>query len=269
MNWWNKFLLWLVTEIDQLRTDGNALFKKYHWAPDLPDARDYPYEQLSLSVYPPQVDLRPLCSAVEDQGQLGSCTGNAIVGAMEVLENIARQVFVDLSRLFVYYNERAMEGTIRTDSGASIRDGIKTLTVYGVCTEKLWPYIISKFTKKPLASCYTDGLTRKVSVYQRLSTLLDMKNCLAAGFPFVFGFSVYTSFESPEVAVTGVVNLPLKGEKLLGGHAVLCVGYDDTTQRFLVRNSWGPGWGQRGYFTIPYNYLTNTGLASDFWVVRK
>jgi C1A family cysteine protease len=188
---------------------------------------------------------------------------------MECLENIEKQSFTDLSRLFVYYNERVMEGTVRQDAGASIRDGIKTLVQKGVCTEALWPYDISKYKVKPTAECFYNGATRKVVTYSRIETLLDMQNCLAAGFPFVFGFSVYDSFESATVAQTGIVNLPAKGEKLLGGHAVLCVGYDNATQRFLVRNSWGTGWGQQGYFTMPYAYLTNRNLSDDFWTIRK
>jgi C1A family cysteine protease len=242
--------------------------KKYHWIPDLPDHRDFIYKAAPISI-PSKTDLRPLCSSVEDQGNLGSCTGNALVGAIEVLENIEKASFVDLSRLFVYYNERAMEGTIKQDAGAVIRDGVKTLVKSGVCTEKLWPYNIARFKYKPTKPCFADGLTRTVSMYSRLNTTSDMRNCLAAGFPFVFGFSVYESFESDAVAKTGVVPMPGKGEQLLGGHAVLAVGYDDTTQHFIVRNSWGADWGDQGYFTIPYAYLADRNLSDDFWTVRK
>jgi C1A family cysteine protease len=188
---------------------------------------------------------------------------------MEVLENKYHAQFVDLSRLFVYYNERAMEGTVKSDSGAYIRDGIKTLVVNGVCTESLWPYSISKFKNKPTKSCFKDGLTRTVKKYMRLQTLADMKNALALGFPFIFGFSVYESFESDTITHTGVVPMPSPGEKMLGGHAVLAVGYDDTTQRFLVRNSWGTAWGMKGYFTTPYAYLTDRDLSDDFWLVQS
>ena len=105
--------------------------------------------------------------------------------------------------------------------------------------------------------------------YQRVTqVLLQMKGCLASGFPFVYGFTVYESFESDAVAKTGVVPMPAPTEKVLGGHAVVAVGYDDSTQRFIVRNSWGPGWGMGGYFTIPYAYLTDSNLADDFWTVR-
>jgi C1A family cysteine protease len=245
-----------------------TVMKRYNWEPDLPDQRDYAYKP-TVGAIPRKMDLRKLCSPVEDQGNLGSCTGNALVGAMEVLENLGKTTFVDLSRLFVYYNERVIEGTVRQDSGAMIRDGVKTLAKMGVCKEQLWPYNIAKFKSKPTKGCFSEGLSRKVSVYSRLETTDDMRNCLASGFPFVFGFSVYDSFESDEVAKTGTVPMPGKKEKLLGGHAVLAVGYDDDSKRFIVRNSWGSGWGDKGYFTIPYAYLANRNLSDDFWQIKK
>lgn len=174
-----------------------------------------------------------------------------------------------MSRLFVYYNERALEGTIRSDSGAAIRDGIKTLSKQGCCPETEWPYVISKFENKPPVNCYTDGLKHIIQSYYRILTLNDMKTCLASGFPFVFGFTVYESFESTAVAQTGIVPMPAKNEQVLGGHAVLAVGYNDAQQRFTVRNSWGAAWGMKGYFTIPYAYLTNTSLASDMWYISR
>jgi len=240
---------------------------KYNWIPDLPDHRDLMYSLADVGI-PQKVDLRLDCSAVETQGRLGSCTGNAIVGAMEYISNKNKKQFVDLSRLYVYYNEREMEGTIGRDSGAMLRDGIKSMVDYGVCTEELWPYDINQFTVKPSEACYIDGAKRKVTSYMRLNTLEDMKNCLSDGFPFVFGFSVYSNFES-EVGKTGIGNLPTEGDSLLGGHAVLCVGFDDETQRFIIRNSWGSGWGTGGYFTMPFEYLTNRNLSDDFWTIRN
>ena len=242
--------------------------RRYTWKPDIPDQRDYKYKKVKVAL-PTKVDLRTQCSPVEDQGQLGSCTANALVGALEFLELKNKVSFSDLSRLFVYYNERLIENTVNSDSGAMIRDGIKTLASQGVCSEPEWPYVITKFKSKPTSKCYTDALGHKISLYQRLNTLSDMKNCLAAGVPFVFGFTVYDSFESSTVAKTGVVNLPAKTEKVLGGHAVCAVGYDDSTNRFIVRNSWGTSWGQKGYFTIPYDYLANRNLSDDFWQIQK
>ena len=243
----------------------------YGWVPDVPDQRDYLLSAI-LKVparLPGKVDLRPLCSKVEDQGNLGSCTANALVGAIELLENKDKVSFADFSRLFIYYNERAIEHTINSDSGAMIRDGIKTMAKQGTCTEKSWPYNTAKFKVKPTAACYREALNHQITSYFRILTLDQMKACLAAGFPFVFGFAVYESFETQRVARTGVVPMPKAGEQLLGGHAVLAVGYDQASQRFIVRNSWGTGWGMKGYFTIPYKYLGNTDLADDFWTIRK
>jgi C1A family cysteine protease len=241
----------------------------YGWKPDLPDHRDYLYEVKEGITLPKIVDLRSGCSPVEDQGQLGSCTANALVGALEFLEVLEKLPFADLSRLFVYYDERAIEGTISQDSGAQIRDGVKVLASQGVCPEAEWPYNVAKFKNKPTAQCYADALKHKIAQYQRLNTLVDMQNCLASGFPFVFGFTVYSSFESSQVAQTGIVNLPAKHEQVLGGHAVMAVGYNETQQRFIVRNSWGIAWGQKGYFTIPFAYLENSNLSSDFWMITR
>ncbi len=248
----------------------NKVISGYGWHPDLPDQRDRLYAAIAAPPrkLPGAVDLRPGCSTVENQGQLGSCTANALAGDLEFLEKKAGQPATDLSRLFIYYNERGIEGTVAQDSGAQLRDGIKTLAKQGVCPEQEWPYVISKFAVKPPAACYRDGLKHQITSYHRIVTLLEMRRCLVEGYPFVFGFTVYESFESPAVAKTGVVNLPKPKEKTLGGHAVMAVGYDDAAQRFVIRNSWGADWGQRGYFTMPYGYLENRNLSDDFWTIR-
>ena len=136
--------------------------------------------------------------------------------------------------------------------------------------EKSWPYVISKFTNKPTDSCYKEATGNKAVKYQRLMrTLYDFKSCLASGFPFVGGFSVYESFESNEVAQTGKMPMPTANEQLLGGHAVMFVGYDDSINCWIVRNSWGNKWGDKGYFYMPYEYLLNRNLSDDFWVIQK
>ncbi len=244
---------------------------RYGWVPDLPDHRDLLYGAVRLAppVLPEHVDLRPTCSPVENQGNLGSCTGNALAGALEFLEQKDKISFIDLSRLFIYYNERVIEGTIRSDSGAMIRDGIKTLKKQGVCSEKKWPYVISKFATKPSSACYKEAMNHQITSYRRILTLNEMRMCLAEGFPFVFGFTVYESFESQEVAQTGIVHMPQPNEGAIGGHAVLAVGYDDAGKRFIIKNSWGAGWGKNGYFTIPYDYVADRNLSDDFWTIRK
>jgi len=242
----------------------------YGWVPDRPDYRDKLYSAIAAppKKLPRKVDLCAGCSTVEDQGQLGSCTANALAGNLEFLYQKVERPVKDLSRLFIYYNEREMEGTIGEDAGAMIRDGVKSLVNLGVCTEKKWPYTISKFTKKPSAACYQEAGRHKVTSYHRILTLQQMKQCLAEGYPFVFGFSVYEGFESQAVAKTGKLDLPKPGEKQLGGHAVCAVGYDDATKRVLVRNSWGADWGIKGHFTMPYDYISNDNLADDFWTIR-
>ena len=244
---------------------------RYGWLPDLPDHRDHYYAAPVewVGALPPSTDLRAQCPPVYDQGQLGSCTANAIAGAIEF--DRLKQKVTDFtpSRLFIYYNERVIERTVDIDSGAQIRDGIKSVAKQGDCPETEWPYVIAKFKTKPPAKCYADALQYRVLSYQRLVPLLSqLKGCLASGYPFVFGFTVYESFESPQVARTGHASLPGAGERAIGGHAVAAVGYQDAKQWFLIRNSWGNRWGLKGYFTLPYAYLTDENLASDFWTIR-
>src|SRR5579863_8609626 len=143
--------------------------QSYGWIPDRPDHRDYLYSSIAAKVkLPAKVDLRTEDSPIENQGQLGSCTANALAGNIQFLEEISGQVYKDVSRLFIYYNERAAEGTVRFDSGAMIRDGIKVLAKYGVCAESSWPYDISQFTHKPTAACYKAGLKHRITSYHRL-----------------------------------------------------------------------------------------------------
>ena len=249
----------------------NYKISRYGWLPDLPDHRDHLYAAPveMLAMLPARTDLSPNCPTVYDQGQLGSCTANAIAAAIEF--DRLKQKLPDFtpSRLFIYYNERVIEHTVDLDSGAQIRDGIKSVNRQGDCPEPEWPYVIAKFKTKPLTKCYADARKYKVVSYRRLIQMLSqLKGCLASGYPFVFGFTVYEGFESEQVAQTGHASLPRPGEQAIGGHAVMAVGYDDAKQWFIIRNSWGDQWGMKGYFTLPYAYLTDENLASDFWTIR-
>ena len=247
--------------------------KRYGWSPDVPDGRDHLYgaPEHVIAKLPARVDLRKHCPEVWDQGDLGSCTGNAIAAALEFdqIKQGSKRPWIP-SRLFIYYNERVIENTVESDSGAQIRDGMKSVAKQGACPEKQWPYDIERFRDKPGKKCY-DAAAKHVAIrYQRLAqTLGQLKGCLAEGFPFVFGFVVYESFESPKVAKTGDAPMPRAREKQLGGHAVLAVGYDEGRQHFMIRNSWGTSWGKKGYFTLPYPYLLQSSLSSDFWTVRS
>lgn len=245
--------------------------QRYGWRADLPDHRDHIFSAhwLDLLKLPQSVDLRASCPPVYDQGQLGSCTANAIAGALEFDQIKQKEQAFTPSRLFIYFNERLKEGTVNSDSGAAIRDGIKSVNKQGACPEQEWPYNIAQFAAQPPAQCYQDALLHRSLSYQRVpQSLPQMKAVLASGSPFVYGFTVYESFESAEVAATGIVPMPGHNESVLGGHAVLCVGFDDAKQVFICRNSWSAQWGDQGYFYMPYAYLLSRGLASDLWTIR-
>lgn len=260
---------------------------KFNWHPDIPDFRDFKYalHKLKLSpipvILPPKVDLRPFCSPVFNQGQYGSCTSQSLAAHLEFLElkeihdNIVApeefdpKSFIPFSRLFIYYNERVIENTVNTDAGAQIRDGIKSLMEWGDCKESNWCYIPSNVFSKPTDVAYQEGLNHKISTYMRLESLDDIKHCLSDGYPVSFGFTVFESFEGPLTANTGIVSIPQLNEECMGGHAVLAVGYNDLTQMLIVRNSWGPTWGDHGYFYLPYEFVTNQDLSDDFWTIRR
>lgn len=243
----------------------------FGWKPDLPDIRDKRFKSsLTPANLPAKVDLSTGVKTIYNQGQTNSCTANAIAAAFEygLRKQNAKKVF-NPSRFFIYYNEREMINETTVDRGAYIRDGIKSVNTQGVCNETEWPFDKSIIFTKPANSCYLNATKNKVSEYLRLdnTSIAELKSCLAEGFPFVFGFSVYSNFNL--TSETGILELPDTSiDSFLGGHAVLAIGYDDANKTFIVLNSYGDTWGSRGYFTIPYNYLTNLNLADDFWTIR-
>jgi len=247
------------------------LKKGYGWKPGLPTMKFPMFNaRVEAEALPAQVDLRPECPAVYDQGELGSCTGNGWAGAAEFL--LLKQKLQDFvpSRLFIYYNERVLDNDVAVDAGASISDGAHVVSTQGCPHETLWPYNTALFAEPPPQAAYADGLQHLVLQVQQVSQdLTSMKEVLVSGLPIVIGFTVYPSFESQTVDKTGIVPMPGHHEKTIGGHCVLLVGYDNTTSRFIIRNSWGTGWGMAGYGTMPYAYLTNPRLASDFWMATQ
>jgi len=241
----------------------------YNIVKDKIDTRDKLYVANPMDL-PNKCDLTPLLGPPFDQGQLGSCSANAFAGALEYLHrNKLDHTDFIASRLFLYWSERKLENTIQSDSGAQLRDGIKSLVNTGVCREQTWPYNITLFEQAPPPVAYTEAANFKVHTYTRLNGLPDMKHALANGFPVIFGMMVYESFESESVAQTGILNLPTPNEQCLGGHAVLSCGYDDSIQRITVRNSWGSNFGMNGNFTMPYAYVENPNLVLYMWIIEN
>lgn len=254
-----------------MSTTWSNQFRKYGWRPQKPDHRDFRFSAPQSVYLPRHYDLSiiykyPPCY---DQGQLGSCTGNAIAGALEADQIRQKLPEATPSRLFIYYYERVMENTVSEDAGAEIRDGIKVTAQNGVCKETTWPYVISRFTTEPSLAARTEAAQHRSVKYMAVNqTLKDIKTAIVLGYPVVFGISVYESFESDAASKTGVIPMPAKTESMLGGHAILLVGYCNYYKAFKFRNSWGPSWGDNGYGYLPYQYVTDPNLASDFWAIE-
>lgn len=244
----------------------NDLPFKLGWIPSLPDARDHVFEAAPRTAVLPSAVRLVWVPAALHQAKIGSCVANAIAHAVQYQRIKQRKLHAwSPSRLFLYYNARAMRGWERIDSGCYIRDGIKSIATQGDVNEAEWPYDTARLVERPPQHCYDNALNDQVVRYRRLSGSLDQfKACLAEDQPFVFGFALYENFPW-----SGDGNVPMPGpsDSMVGGHAMLCVGYDDATRRFEFLNSWGQGWGRKGRGTIPYDYLTNPGLADDFWEI--
>lgn len=211
------------------------------------------------------VDMRTICPKIYDQGQEGSCTANAIAANIEIeeIKQGNKNIFIP-SRNFIYYNERFIEGTVNTDSGARISDGVKTINQYGICEETLWPYNTSNFTVKPAEDCYAAAKLRAgtFKVNKLSQNLEQLKQSLINGHPIVFGMVVFQSFE--EIGQDGIMKMPQPNEKICGGHCQLICGFLEDKKVFIVRNSWGDKWGDKGYSYISYDFITNREYCSDF-----
>lgn len=270
------------------------------WLPDYPDFRDYTTEQETVKAMlktvgtekalkvglPVSADLRAWCSPIEDQGSLGSCTANAGVGMVEYFERKAFGKHVDGSRLFLYKATRNLLHWTG-DTGAFLRSTMGALVLFGLPPEEYWPYVVADFEKEPTGFCYAFAQNYQAISYYRIDPpgtsatviLNRIKTNLSGGLPSMFGFTVYNSYT--QASLSGKIPFPTAGEKIVGGHAIVAVGYDDnmtikntnagaaeTRGALLIRNSWGTGWGLAGYGWLPYEYVLR-GLATDWWSLLK
>jgi len=239
--------------------------KRYGCKPDKKDSRDMLYHESQhdkMVFMPPSVLLTDKLPACWDQGELGSCTGHGCGAAMLFIHEGSSPS----SRLMIYYDGREIEGTTAEDDGAQIRDVVAGLARKGACNEDLWPYDITQFAVQPPDAAYAAAGSNKITNYFRCTDLMSVKNSLAQGFPVIIGFTVYSGFEAPDVASTGIAKMPGSFERVVGGHCVLVIGYDDSKNAVFVRNSWGTAWGLSGNFWMPYDYFKN--LVSDMWTLR-
>lgn len=239
------------------------MLHRYPVCKDKPDSRDYKYKSSGQSIRD-RVDLRQWASPVENQEQLGSCTGQAVVGAYELLLNQKTPtLFEDLSRLFVYYNARLVGGNVLEDEGAYLRDAIKAVKKYGICNETTWPYIVENFDISPTDASYNDAKKRNIKNYYRVYKLTEMLDALNQNYPVIFGTQVYTSFDSGDN--DGIIPMPSLWENVIGGHAMCLVGYNMRQRLLLARNSFGDDWGIKGYCWIPFDYAEKNFM--DMWVI--
>lgn len=248
--------------------DSNARFAgyKFNVVKDKEDKRDYIFTAVAPKASS-TVDMRKWAGIIEDQGALGSCTAQAISSAVEIILTQQKRM-TEISRLFIYYNTRLLEGTVNYDSGAYLRDGIKSCYTWGAAKESVWPYNTRQYTVRPPLNAYNDAVKYKLTQYQRVLDFNGVKNALALNYPVVAGFLVYSSFLGSGVASNGMMPVPNpKREQLLGGHAIVIVGYNDARKVFICKNSWGPKWGDKGYFYMPYAVMQNPQMVSDMWLI--
>ena len=253
----------------------SRILSNYGWRPSLPDFRDslFKAKPKLTAPRPPVFSMRAGMPEVWDQGDEGSCTAHGTLACWYYDRTQQRLPTFMPSRNFAYWNSRDIEGSTGADTGATVRDAVQGLVKYGVCPESEWGYDTVTMLTKPVAKCFPDALPHAVTSYHAVgndsgATIDEICDQLAGGEPIVFGISVFSSFETDQVAQTGIVPMPQPSESNLGGHCITMVGYDDNRKLIECRNSWGPGWGDHGYFWIPYDYAASAALSDDYWVIR-
>ncbi len=250
----------------------NALGQQFNlggYRPETQNSQDKKYSARRDRQLPAKVDLRAYMTPVENQGNSNSCTANAMAGAYEYLANRMLGQSEDVSRLFIYYNAREFDGDPAQDEGTYLKSCIKVLRKYGACSENTWSFDLNQILAQPPKAAYQEAANFIVEEAARVEIDLHaMRECLSEGYPFAFGLQLFSSFQ--QAGSTGLVPMPdPDNEKHDGGHAMLCVGYSDADQVFIVRNSWGEDWGEAGYCYIPYDYMTKPDFNHDCWTIRQ
>ncbi|MBZ5559848.1 MAG: C1 family peptidase [Acidobacteriia bacterium] len=248
--------------------------KRHHGTSrDRPSPLDWKYRPRTSVArrLPDVVDLRRHCPPVYDQLHLNSCSANALACALRFDElEEGRRSLPEPSRLFIYFNERLVAGVVDQDASVSLRDGYRTIAKFGSCPEPMWPYQVRRFRRQPTPRCYRAGRRHEAVEYYRIRRALShLRTCLAEEYPFVFGLAVHKSMLSRQVKRTGLIPVPRRGDHMVGGHAVLAVGYDHPRRVFIIRNSWGHDWGHDGYACLPYEFMRSSALSWDFWTMRR
>jgi C1A family cysteine protease len=240
---------------------------------DRASLRDWKYrpDPSATRRLPASVDLRRHCPPIYDQLHLNSCSANALAAALRYDELKAGHRSHDLpSRLFIYYNERVVAGVTDENTPVSLRDGYRTIAKLGVCSERMWPYDVRRFRRKPPLACYRAARRHVAIEYYRLRRAIShLRTCLAQRYPFVFALAVHASMLTRAVGRTGVLSVPNHRDAFVGGHAVVAVGYQMATRRIIFRNSWGRSWGDRGYGYMPFAFIASAALTWDFWTMRR
>jgi C1A family cysteine protease len=246
------------------------MIRSFGWIPDSEDKRDRKYTSKKPLNLPSKVDFRDRFPQAWNQGTLGSCTAHA-VGAACLYQDIydSDHPITVPSLLYIYYMTRALEGTIGIDAGATIRNTVKSVVKFGYPLDDLWPYKITDFRKRPDDAVISAAAREKVSSYERIDRdLSHIREILSQRDPIVFGFTVFESIYDLDVERSGIIPLPKKREKVIGGHAVLACGYDDERKALIIRNSWGKEWGEAGYGYLPYGFIESSRLSGDFWIIK-
>jgi C1A family cysteine protease len=239
---------------------------KFNYKFEPVDSRDYKYTPKLFQGVKSSSVFSLKITRIYDQSYLGSCVSNAVAGCINYYNDK-----MNPSRLYIYFNGRLISGLdAYSDTGLTVRDGCKSVAKYSCCQESLWSYNINSFTSIPSLYCYNNTIKFTNFTYKAVNQdLTSIKNTLIGNNPVLFGFIVYSSFLNNNVTTTGIVPMPnTQTETLLGGHCVYICGYDDNKRLFKCVNSWGTGWGDKGFFYMPYDYVLNPGLSSDFWIIN-